>query len=186
MAPGPPKTRAAAEQRSHLAAVREGLVRRLAVAADEDLKLHAHILEAHAVLVRARSAPLVLRLAPQLIEVFHVILRVWTGMRCQDAGQGGRARGGSAARLHSHLTFLPILAPPGFGLRVGHTMRAPRRLRRARGLRAKLGERAPPGPPASLATPGCPLQTQSHTSHLSCVRTPCGALTVFDKFTPRT
>ena len=74
MAPGPPKTRAAAQQRSHLAAVREGLVRRLAVAADEDLKLHAHILEAHAVLVRARRAPLVLRLAPQLIEVFHVIL----------------------------------------------------------------------------------------------------------------
>ena len=75
MAPGPPKTRAAAEQRSHLAAVREGLVRRLAVAADEDLKLHAHILEAHALLVEASGADLVDGEAAERVEVLHVIVR---------------------------------------------------------------------------------------------------------------
>ena len=50
-------------------------MRRLAVAANEDLELHAYVLEAHAVLMRASCTPLVLWLAPELVEVFHVILR---------------------------------------------------------------------------------------------------------------
>ena len=47
----------------------------LAVRADKNLELHAYVLEAHAVLMRASCTLLVLWLAPELVEVFHVILR---------------------------------------------------------------------------------------------------------------
>ena len=46
-------------RRAHFAAMGERLVRGFAVGADEDLELHAHVLEAHFVFVRASCASFV-------------------------------------------------------------------------------------------------------------------------------
>ena len=64
----PSDTRLAARCGVHLAAVRERLVAALAVVADEDLVLHAHVLEAHALLVRAGPADLVRGQLAQLVD----------------------------------------------------------------------------------------------------------------------
>ena len=49
-------------------------MRGLAVGADENLELHAHILKAHAIFMRAGGTSFVVGQAPQLVEVLHVIL----------------------------------------------------------------------------------------------------------------